>query len=326
MRLALTLLLLPAIAWSATTDPAAEADPLDEVLVSGEQPGPGLWKVHHGDNTVWILGSYEPLPGKMTWRSREVEEIITRSQAVIAPADVDANISMWSGLRLVRAMLRARALPDGKTLDQVLPPEMHARWLVQKKRYLGDKEKVERWRPIFAAGQMYRPAIESAGLSDRDIVWPVVERAAKRHDVPIRRPEILLDLEDPRALIADFSKSPPAGEIACFDGLLTRIERDLPMMQERANAWAVGDVKRLRSLPVEEVESPCLSVFSAAPSVQRKVEEAMRRVRQEWLLAVEGSLLRNPSTLAVVPIRELLSPEGLLQRLAALGYRIEEPE
>ena len=318
-------LLLPTLAAGAA-EPAAQADPLEEVLVEGEQPGPGLWKVHAGDNIVWILGSYQPLPQKMTWRSRQVEQIIAGSQAVIAPADVDADISMWTGLRLVRAMLRARALPDGRTLDQVLPPELHARWQVQKKRYLGDKEKIERWRPIFAAGQMYGPAIRSAGLSARDVVWPVVERAAKRHDVPVRRPEILLEFENPRALIEEFSKTPAAGEIACFDGLLTRIERDLPMMQERANAWAVGDVKRLRSLPVEEVESPCLSVFSAAPSVQRKVEEAVRRVRQEWLLAVEGSLLRNPSTLAVVPIRELLHPDGLLQKLAALGYRIEEPE
>jgi hypothetical protein len=35
---------------------------LDEVVVSGEQPGPGLWQVKNGANTLWILGSHSPLP------------------------------------------------------------------------------------------------------------------------------------------------------------------------------------------------------------------------------------------------------------------------
>ena len=53
--------------------PSAETTTLEPVLVTGEQPGPGLWKVSKGDHVLWILGAQYPLPKKMLWRGREVE-------------------------------------------------------------------------------------------------------------------------------------------------------------------------------------------------------------------------------------------------------------
>ena len=44
---------------------------LDEVLVTGERPGPAMWKVSKGDHTLWIMGTLSPLPSKMTWRSKQ---------------------------------------------------------------------------------------------------------------------------------------------------------------------------------------------------------------------------------------------------------------
>ena len=46
-----------------------DALPLEEVLVTGQQPGPGLWKVTRPsdgtDHVLWVLGSYGPLPKKL---------------------------------------------------------------------------------------------------------------------------------------------------------------------------------------------------------------------------------------------------------------------
>ena len=38
---------------------------LDTMVVSGVQPGPGLWKVRKGEHTLWILGTVSPLPRRM---------------------------------------------------------------------------------------------------------------------------------------------------------------------------------------------------------------------------------------------------------------------
>jgi hypothetical protein len=52
------------VAPATPPTPATPADTttLETVLVTGEQPGPGLWKVSHGDHVLWILGAQYPLP------------------------------------------------------------------------------------------------------------------------------------------------------------------------------------------------------------------------------------------------------------------------
>ena len=42
--------------------------PIEEVLVTGEHPGPGLWKVTRGTHVLWILGVRSPLPKDLVWR------------------------------------------------------------------------------------------------------------------------------------------------------------------------------------------------------------------------------------------------------------------
>jgi hypothetical protein len=46
----------------------AEAGPikdLETLVVTGVQPGPGLWRVSHEGNVLWILGTVSSLPAKM---------------------------------------------------------------------------------------------------------------------------------------------------------------------------------------------------------------------------------------------------------------------
>ena len=69
MLLSTALFLVAAQAAAAqSTDalpaPAAapEAKVLDAVVVSGTQPGPGLWRVSRDGREFWILGTLAPLP------------------------------------------------------------------------------------------------------------------------------------------------------------------------------------------------------------------------------------------------------------------------
>ena len=66
--------------------PAAPAGPeLDEVLVTGERPGPGMWRIAKNGHDLWILATLRPLPKDMTWRSLAVEQRIASSQSVLSP-------------------------------------------------------------------------------------------------------------------------------------------------------------------------------------------------------------------------------------------------
>ena len=77
---------------------AAEGDSaIEELVVSGEQPGPGLWEVRHADHRLYILGTITPLPSKMRWKSAEVEALVSRSQFVLGPIQVKAGIGFFQG-------------------------------------------------------------------------------------------------------------------------------------------------------------------------------------------------------------------------------------
>jgi hypothetical protein len=167
--IAITLLLFAYIA-SADPQPTPEDQngDLEQVLVTGEQPGPGLWKVSKGDHVLWILGTSSPVPKRMQWHSNEVERAIAESQEVIGSVQVKIDIGFFRGLLLLPSVLGARKNPEGKELQDVLPPDVYARWVALKRKYIGNDSGIEKFRPIFAAQRLYSKAIDRVGMTWKD--------------------------------------------------------------------------------------------------------------------------------------------------------------
>jgi hypothetical protein len=319
------MLALAMLAWPA----CASAEPLEEVLVTGHQPGPGLWKVTRPadpeGHVLWVLGNHSPLPRKMDWRPTEIEAAIRASQEVVAPPSINASVGPLGGVTLLPSLIGVRNNPDGRRLAEIVPGDLYARWLVLKQRYLGDEGKVERWRPIFAASALYEAALDRSGLVPYSGVWPQVEKLARRARVRIIEPEIEVKVRQPRAAIRDF-KHMALDDVACFERTLQRLESDLGLMRERANAWAVGDVDRLTRLAPVERATACIGVLlESSLARERGYGDVIERARLAWVKAAEDALARNASTLAVISVDELLRPDGHFARLRNAGYVVEEP-
>jgi hypothetical protein len=324
----------PAIAQTEPTQIEAAQNPvateapepsIEEVVVSGEQPGPGLWKVSKGDHVLWILGALQPLPQKMTWRSRSVESVIAESQEVLANTSVDADIGFFKGVMLAPSLIGIRKNPEGATLEEILPADLYARWLTLKARYIGRDSGIEKWRPIFAAQALYSKAIEKSGLTYSNLVWPVVTKIAKKHDIKITTPQITVAIDKPRAVIKEFKKS-SLDDIECFAKTLERLETDLDAMRARANAWAVGDVEALSRLPYPDQNAACRSSIMNSQVVQeRGFQDVPARMATAWVNAAEVALANNETTFAVLSIVEILRPEGYVAKLRARGYVVEAP-
>ena len=179
MRLPLFAACALLVAAAAAAEPPAAPPPaadaaapttLDTVLVTGEQPGPGLWKVSRGDHVMWILGAQYPLPKDMTWRSRDVEQAIAQSQAVIADATPKLKLNFFHKLTLLPTVYSARKNDDGATLKEILPAELYERWLALKAKYIGHDNGVERLRPMVAANELYDKALAKSGLARNSLI------------------------------------------------------------------------------------------------------------------------------------------------------------
>ncbi|MEO6172212.1 MAG: TraB/GumN family protein, partial [Arenimonas sp.] len=258
LALLLALQALPAFSQTATSDDeiVEDASPLPDdvkmmeaMLVTGAQPGPGMWKVSRGDNVMWIMGTQSPLPKKMEWVSREVEKTIARSDEILFETSVSVSTDrgMFGNMLLIPSLYGARKNPNDGELKDVLSPELYQRWTVLKAKYIGHDNGIERWRPIFAAQELYGKAIEKSGLSSDNVVRPIVEDAAKEYQKKIIRPKIEIKIEKPKAAIKEFSKSSLA-DIECFAKTMDRLETDLSAMIDRGNNWAIGDVEAMKKL------------------------------------------------------------------------------
>lgn len=320
---------LPAAPEAATTQaPVPDRTPeLAPVLVSGVQPGPKLWKATRDGRTLWILATLTPAPRRIEWQSREVEKVLDDAGIVVlgARAQVSADVGLFRQLLLVPKMLGARRNPAGKTLRDVVPADQYARWLRLKARYLGRDDDVEEWRPLFAAQALYEAAIRKNGLDPENQVIPKVRRLAKRRDVPTTIAEVKLKFSEPKDTLKRFSRT-PLDDVGCFARTLDRLESDLANMAARANAWSIGDLATMQRLPYEDQGPACLTAMLDSAIAQEQGLDALPgRVRAAWLDAADAALREHDTSLALLPMAEILKPDGYLAALQARGVVIEAP-
>lgn len=326
--LLLGCLLSSAAAQAEAPAPDAPAMLLETVVVSGAQPGPGLWKISKDDHVLWVLGTLSPLPKRMSWESREVEGVVAQAQRVLLTPRVDVDVAggALAGVFLLPSLLKARNNPDKQTLSDVLPADLHARWQPLKRKYIGRSDSVEKRRPIFAAQELYEEATSSAGLRIDGKVSETVEKLAKKHDVALEHPSIKVRLAEPRDALRAFAKS-SLDDIDCLRKTVERLETDLPAMQLRANAWAVGDIEALRSLPFVDQNQACRDAMLRNSIVQeRGMGDLRERLARTWLDAAEASLRDNAVSLAVLPMSQVLNADGYVAALQARGYAVEAPQ
>lgn len=326
MKIAAAILLSLA-ASSPFAQDAEPEKPSEQIVVVGQKPGPGLWKVSKGDHVLWVFGSYAPLPRKMEWRSREVEKILAESQEYLLPPNARADVGFLKGLTLLPQMIGLKKNPDGAELKDVLPADVYARWLELKQKYIGDDGGIERERPLFAAGELHRRALGKIGLGTDKEVRERIGKLVKQYNLRSTKTEVLLALDDPSRMLKEFKKS-PLEDVACFRKTLDQLEGELDTLRTRANAWAVGDIGEILKLNFAERENSCRDAVynSQFMKEQASFQSMEQRMRESWLSAAERALAANRSTFAVLQLRDIVDPDGYIAALKTRGYSVQPPE
>lgn len=330
---ALCLALLAPMTWAQSFDPAtppaaaAEDAPAvpEQILVVGQKPGPGMWKVSKDGHVLWIFGTYSPLPVRMDWRSHEVDTVIRNSQEFLAAPGAKLDLPIFATALALPQLIGINKNPDGATLREVLPPEVYARWLPLKQKYLPKNN--ERDRPILVANELFGAAMKQAGLTTSVDVRKQIETMVEAKKVKVTRSTVDVRIDNPRALLKEIKKA-PLEDVACFSDTLTRLETDIDAMRLRANAWARGDIAGIRKLDFVDHGESCANVMrnNAALREHPAFKEAEPRMRALWLANAESALAKNASTFALLSIKDILDPKGLVAALAAKGYAVEQPE
>ena len=343
--LTLWILSLPALAQTAQTAPTAEptaaqpagqassaapegeaGEPLPQtVLVSGQRPGPGLWKVSKGDHVMWVFGAYDALPKTIEWRSRDAERKIAQSQEYLGTPDTNIGVG-WGGVTALPFLIGFKKNPDGVTLKDVLPPELYARWTPLKQQYFPNDDGIERERPVFVAQELYRRAMVEAGLARGTDPRQVLGKLAEKHKVKYTTTAVHIKIAEPVKAVREFKKT-VMQDVPCLAATMNSLQTDIAAIRTRANAWAVGELDAIEKLNFDERETACNNAFlsSAITKLQPEILTMKQRAMDNWMAAAEKALENNTTTFAVLRMREVLSPEGALAKLKAKGYTVEKP-
>jgi uncharacterized protein YbaP (TraB family) len=288
---------------------------MDEIVVTSERTGPGMWHVTHGTAQLYILGSMTPLPKGITWRSKEVEQVLDAANTVLVQKPLDIGI-----VRILWVLITDRSLlliRGGQRLKDVLPPDLYARFALQRAKYTDDDKKWERFRPIIAAAFLQQDAFHHVGLSTRIDLGAAMRTLAKQHHVPLQE----IKITGVGDVLDTLKTMPPATENTCVDGSLVTVESGLPRLLDRAEAWATGDVERIQNLPEPKAVDACRIALEASAGTA----DLIALMRQTWLETLEKYLQSGGITVAVVNMDMLLEPGGLLDELRAKGYQVDPP-
>lgn len=298
---------------------------LDTILVTGEVPGPALWKVTNGENVLWIVGTLSPVTKNISWRTREIENILAHSQEVIGVSEGYFDFQVRSQTRRADLWSQVKNIPEGKQLFDVLPASLYTKWIGVVNDLGEDSEQLERRRPRFAAEDLFISAIDRAGLTTKPLAWNTIQELALKHRVRIVTNDFKLRVPNPEKEFEAMEHAPIESEFACLSDTLNRLQNDIQSMKRRANAWAVGDLDALSDLPYRDQWQACWQTFSDIKGMSDIVREFKERLVNDWIKAAVRALSHNKSTVALLPID---APHGLdihRQALRQHGYIVIPP-
>jgi hypothetical protein len=314
------------------------AEPIEEIRVDGEYPGPGMWKVMRADDPedhiLWIVLEPPPLPKKMKWKSDDIESIARDADEILLPSAVavepTGKIGFFKGISLLPAALGARKNPDKAKLQDVVPPELYAHWLLLKPKYLGRSTRIERWRPLFAAEKLEEKAFAKAGFSKAQIVRDVIVKLAEERAIQVTTPKLqfTFDLDEIKPRLRQFSRE-RLDDLECFATALELVDTvsDTYTMHARATAWATGDLVSLAALPSlpQPAHACALALLESTVAKDIIPGDVAARLEALWLEEAEQSLAENRSTLAVLHFSQLARADSYFVKLREKGHVVEPP-
>ena len=316
------LLLLSGISFAndPVPDPASpEADESDMevVLVLGQQPGPGLWKVTSGDHVMWILGEISPYPRKVKWVSKRFESLLENSQELL----LDYSGYWRANHSDTRKLLIAEMLPPGVKLKDLISPELNRMFEATARRF--GVTGLEELFPFAATNRLVVGAMDSMDMKafSARFTAATLGRKAKLKITNFSAPDLPFEER-----LRNWRQ--PAN-VVCLERLLATIGDGGTGVRRLANAWSVGDIPALRQLvPVYSFSRDGFRSGACAAAMhggEKQATEYKRKRTQLWLNQAKRALKNNKRTMAVVPMSELFASDGYLAALRAAGYEIEEP-
>lgn len=265
---------------------------------------PPVWVVSDKDSELVLFGSVHVLPPGVDWASPVLDRTLKNADDLWFELPVDPAVAEESS----RTALRLGLLPQGQSLSKLLKPEDAQRMARVAQAYGVDPAMLEAFQPWLAEMALAGAAFRHANATDENGVEEAVSAAAPASAE--RRA-----FETAAEQIGFFVGAPMGEQIAALNQTVREMEHEPDEFGLLVEAWASGDLEAIERQALVPLRRVAPTLF------RRLVTERNAR----WATTLNERLKGRGRTVVVVGVGHLIGPEGLPERLRALGYSVKGP-
>jgi uncharacterized protein YbaP (TraB family) len=263
-----------------------------------------LWTVSApGAPPSYLLGSLHVLTADYYPLSTAIEKAFAASTVLIEEADIDEVTNPAT----IMSLLGKAMLSDGRTLDQIIPADLHAKVMERADKFGLPRVAVQRMKPWLVAISLTQPALQAAGFeADQGVDKHFFDRAKKAGMTRRALETVAFQFERLDQLSA-------AQQEALLRSTLDELDTQLSEVKTMAAAWARGDTAVIEKL--------LLSSMIDTPDLYKRL---LVERNASWVAPVEECLKQQTSCFVVVGAAHLVGPDSLVAMLQKKGYKVEQ--
>lgn len=286
--------------------PAQTPNTADEIVVTARRTGIPVWRVTGPKTSIVLIGSINGVDKSTKWDPGALTQTLRMADRVMFPNMIQLTGSPFALIGYVAKWRKQASLPKGQTLADHMPADQFQRLVaLQRKGVL--KAGFERKHPFHLAMDLQEMAEGKNG--DGLEASSYVRRAVKKHKlktVPITSMKA-------KPVLNDYFASPPKNYVPCLLDTVAVLEAGSGTIRARSDAWAERRVPDVLASPADKMYAACTPVAMGIVDMEGFVPQ-IRRLMEEPQL-----------TVAVLNLRSLARPNGVLDNLAAAGFKIQGP-
>lgn len=266
-----------------------------------------MWTIDTPRGTIILVGEIVAVPETTPWFPDRLEAATANANRVIL--GTRPRVSPGDILRLIFRGGRFTRLPDESVAADYLDERQLQRLTALEQQYELDYSR----KSFLMTGFDLLAQRLRFNRDTGDDASAIVREAAEDGDVPAEpvgsvRGEDMLD---------NLAEADPRSHIPCLEAAMTAAETGSGIIEQRGADWRAFDIPAVMANPLEIALGQCW------PWADQQMGSELRG---QWTAAITRANEAEGITLAVVPLRVLAEPDGVLDQLAARGMDIAGPE
>jgi hypothetical protein len=295
----------PLAAQEPVSEPAGEVT-TNSIIVTAQRSGAPMWTIETTRGAVILVGEIRNVPKSTPWQperlreaTAEADRVILGTQPKISPGDI---------LRVIFKGGKFTKLPKNTTSSDYLDSAQMARLGALEAEFNEDYSR----KSFLMTSFDFLTKRLRFNKDTTDDASDVVKKAASRARIPNERAGQVRGKD----LLDSLSDADPSEHIPCLEAAMSAAEIGPELVERRGADWRAFRIPQVMNNPLEIALGQCW------PWADPQLGSELRGI---WVEQITRATEAAGVTMAVVPLRVLAEPDGVLDQLEAAGFDIGGP-